>query len=305
MNLRVAQRQGRAAVAALLLPGCLTTTYRIPPEELARQANLPPEERGRRVRVVQDVLFGGPSAPVPGDEEAAHELAYLFFRVSTPTDGKDAAAAVAIAVVVTAVVVSVGLMAGEAIRYDGWVAMDPQSLILLESPDRPTATSLVDLQPSQAGSATDAYVHRGSAVGFEKLERAPLSRRGGTYAFHAGAATGLSPEDGGLTMRPELGYFPTERIGVKLAYEATFGREVQHSLLLHLQWMFAPWAGAWIHGGRVGIADDAGPIGGGGVLLEFPATTRMALEARAGASFVNLEGWRDTITSVTLGVAIY
>ena len=305
MNARV-ERRTAVAIAALVLPGCLASTYRIPPEELARQASLPPQERGRRVRVVQDVMFGGPSTPVPGDEETAHELAYLFFRVSTPTgSGGDDAAAVAVVIVVTAAVVTLGLMASEAIRYDGWVAMDPESLILLESPERPTATSLRDLSSSEAGSATDGYVHGGSAPEFEKLERAPLSRQGFTYALHAGTATGLAPEGGGLTMRPEFGYFPTERIGVKLAYEATFSPEIQHSLLLHLQWMFAPWVGAWIHGGRIGIADDAGPIGGGGVLLEIPATTRMAFEARAGASFVNLEGWGDTITSVTLGVAIY
>lgn len=205
---------------------------------------------------------------------------------------------------VVAVVATLGLMAGEGVRYDGWVAMDPRSPLLLEGPDGPTVVKLAELEPRVAGSADDAYVHRDSAVAFEKLERAPLSRIGGCYALHVGSAT-VPEHEGGLTLRPELGYFVTERFGLKLAYEATFGSAFQQALLLHLQWMFAPYVGAWIHGGQVGIANREGAIGGGGVSLELPALTRMAFEARAGASFVGVGGWRDTVTSVTLGVAIY
>ena len=48
----------------LIASGCAANSYRIPPDELARLARLPPEARGQRVRVIQEVAASDvPAAP--------------------------------------------------------------------------------------------------------------------------------------------------------------------------------------------------------------------------------------------------
>ena len=56
---------------SLLATGCLSTAYTIPPAELTRLAQLPPEQRGQNVRVVQMVgdTDAGGSQPVTGETQ--------------------------------------------------------------------------------------------------------------------------------------------------------------------------------------------------------------------------------------------
>src|SRR3977135_72209 len=47
---------------SLVASGCAVNSYKIPPDELARLARVPPEARGAHVRVVQEIV----ASDVPG-----------------------------------------------------------------------------------------------------------------------------------------------------------------------------------------------------------------------------------------------
>src|SRR5687768_13235223 len=59
-------RLSSGALLLLASSGCLDPTYAIEREELARLAQTPPEERGRSVRVTQELSFA--QDPVPAQE---------------------------------------------------------------------------------------------------------------------------------------------------------------------------------------------------------------------------------------------
>jgi hypothetical protein len=62
--------RGATLLATLLLVGCLQTTYHVRSDELARLATLPPEDRGERIRSVQE-LSTRPDTP-PADDVELH-----------------------------------------------------------------------------------------------------------------------------------------------------------------------------------------------------------------------------------------
>jgi len=61
---------GATLLVAVLLGGCLQSTYHVRADELARLATLPPEDRGERIRSVQE-LGTRPDAP-PADDVELH-----------------------------------------------------------------------------------------------------------------------------------------------------------------------------------------------------------------------------------------
>lgn len=62
--------RGAILLVGLLLGGCLQSTYHVRADELARLATLPPEDRGERIRSVQE-LGTRPDAP-PADDVELH-----------------------------------------------------------------------------------------------------------------------------------------------------------------------------------------------------------------------------------------
>jgi hypothetical protein len=62
--------RGATILVAVLLGGCLQSTYHVRSDELARLATLPPEDRGERIRSVQE-LGTRPDAP-PADDVELH-----------------------------------------------------------------------------------------------------------------------------------------------------------------------------------------------------------------------------------------
>jgi hypothetical protein len=71
-------------LAASLVAGCGTTSYKIPGTELQRLATLPPEQRGDSVRVIQQLSDAdvGPAAPVNAETQIV-----IFPRVVVYDDG--------------------------------------------------------------------------------------------------------------------------------------------------------------------------------------------------------------------------
>ena len=221
-----------AVAAALCAPGCGTTTYEIPHAELQRLAQLPPEQRGMHVRVVQQLHDAdvGPEQPVdagtrieldfegsgPGrgryyrPQLADHRTTWGHGAGPRPSGGGSGghghlggihlggsagdgkAAAIAILVVAATVLFVAAAVEGE--RYDGWAQMHPMMPVYLFGQDgQMTAMPLAWIDPQTAAWTEHAYV-RSTEGPWLELGRAPLSREGFTYAMFGGVGTYTSAD---------------------------------------------------------------------------------------------------------------
>jgi hypothetical protein len=240
-------------VAALLLfTGCAANTYRIPHGDLERLAATPPEARGQRVRVIQEL--GGTDVPaaqpvddttqvviVPqititgGDRSRYHgggwgggswgggsRIGKSGGKLGgggggggggSGSDGK-AAAIVFLAVAVAALFVIAGV---EGSRFDGWAQLHPMHPVHLIGKDGGyTVVPLAWIDPATAAWADKAIV-RPSEGPWRPLEHAPLHRTGPTYSMYGGLGS-LRSAYGDLGVGPaftvQAGYFPTQQVGI-------------------------------------------------------------------------------------------
>ncbi|HEX3478368.1 MAG TPA: hypothetical protein VHT91_25280 [Kofleriaceae bacterium] len=222
--------------SSLIASGCAVNSYKIPPDELARLARVPPEARGEHVRVVQELVASEVPAAPPVTRETQVVIAPQFdvaVGVHGPRagfgggfgrgvngkigglgkDGKSAAVAflfAAATAMVTAAVI-------EGSRFDGWAQLHPMHPVHLIGHDGSyTVVPLAWLDPS-AVAWTDTAVVRPAEGPWRELERAPLSRQGLAYGLFGGTGS-LRSADGSLAMGPawtvQLGYFATQQIGV-------------------------------------------------------------------------------------------
>src|SRR5215831_2357650 len=148
------------AALSLAASGCVSQTYRISQDELARLAATPPEQRGQSVRVVQDlttaddppeaqpvttttqivivprvdIVVGGPPRPIgPGPRPEGPAAGGGGGR--SPTFGKgDDAKAQAILYLALAASAAIVLAATEGSRYDGYVELHPMMPVHLWGP---------------------------------------------------------------------------------------------------------------------------------------------------------------------------
>src|SRR3954466_9977597 len=65
-------------LAGSLVAGCAVNSYKIPPNELARLARVPPQARGEHVRVVQEILASEVPAAPPVTRETEVVIAPRF-----------------------------------------------------------------------------------------------------------------------------------------------------------------------------------------------------------------------------------
>ena len=223
--------------SSVIASGCAVNSYKIPPDELARLARVPPEARGERVRVVQEVIASDVPAAPPVTRETQIVIApqldvavggrgpragyggVLGRGLNGPkigglgNDSKSAAVAflfAAATAMVTAAVI-------EGSRFDGWAQLHPMHPVHLIGHDGSyTVVPLAWLDPS-AVAWTDPAVVRPGEGPWRELERAPLSRPGLAYGLFGGTGS-LRSADGSLGMGPawtvQLGYFATQQIGV-------------------------------------------------------------------------------------------
>ena len=240
-------------------------------------------------------------------------------------DGK----ALAAAIVIGAAVVTVGLVATEGKRYDGWVEVDPDHPVHLVYDDGSTQMmSLSELTPEDARDARHMILVDEYAYDMDFLGRAPLSRQGWTWKFEGGFMALAPPNDLATELHPgawmELGYFPHQSVGLVGFLGLAGGMEGSADVLgvrtgLGLEIM--PLRLGRLHLGAYGIAgmsfdgiegpDQAltfreDPIVGGGGLLEIDLTTRLALTARAGVHVVGPRTDSPVNTVMTtFGLAVY
>ncbi len=221
--------------------GCVSDSYAIRKDELARLASTAPAERGGSVRVDQEIQ-GTDTAPTDGVGVETQIILIPNINLSVGEarprgswhggggaggrsttggghsgggragDGK----AEAIAIIVAAVAILFVAAGVEGSRFDGQVQLHPMHPVHLIGPDdSDLVVPLAWIDPNMAAWADHAVVR--SAEGpWHPLSRAPLERHW-TYGVYLGEGA-FSSVDGTKSVGPastiQLGYFPHPHYGI-------------------------------------------------------------------------------------------
>jgi len=245
-------------------------------------------------------------------------------------NGGDAMIVLAVVLAAVAVVMAVGLVSSEGVRFDGLADMSPwQPVHLKQRAGDDLVIALGDLKPIALRDTVEAKVMDDEGYGIRRLGHLPISRDwtptfkldGGSMMFTRNGGASLSGivanMQFGVFVRPWLGFLLTAGVGgAGDQYGATltrhnFGFEVQ-SLPLALGPLRV---GGFGNVGAAAIASTASGSGaaewgrevGGGLLTELELTGRLALTFRAGANeaFFADSGTVSPAATFTGGIAIY
>jgi hypothetical protein len=318
----------RLSLVSLVLTGCLSSTHIIPRQELERLVNVPPEQRGEHVRVIQ----GGPGAESPPEAPRVGVSTAIIiapgptwsppYRPQTAKSSSDDAK-IWLAV---AAIVAVTLIFTEGLRFDGYVRLNPMHPVHLFGPNGEwTWVPLAQLDPGAVGWAHKAFI-RPSEGPWTELEHAPLDRVGFNYNLLLGTGEITGAEGtrrAGFLTHIELGYFPHPMFGILLDFalgwrtDGTFNDIFQSRWALEFQGLplvARPLhAGVWAElGGATRLEDFNYPgvtvtygrssfLLAGGVMMQLELTARMALTGRAGIALLD----DDKALEATIGVSIY
>lgn len=328
------------AFVCATLGGCLHSTHKIPRGELMRIAQTPPELRGERVRVIQDITGDSPPPAEP-----VHSSTIIIVDggggASSAGGGGGGGAPVhhqpgkaphldvgkaksddARALIIVAAVAAVALAFTEGARYDGWARLHPMHPVHMYGPGGWVTMPLAQIDSATAAWADRAVVqpHEGP---WQELGRAPFDRAGFTYSVLLGGAQVPSALDDNLALgtagRVQFGYFPSHQFGIQLdwgfGYRDNSAGETIFDDRIGLEATFAPLDAGSFHGGLYGglaLAsrwEDGHPDGrrdGGalsyGALLQLSLTTRLAITGRLGAEMAYDE---PAIMQVLAGLSIY
>ncbi|HSN26795.1 MAG TPA: hypothetical protein VLT45_10930, partial [Kofleriaceae bacterium] len=252
MGYSVAMRS--LALFLAVTAACGTTSYKIPATELQRLAQLPPEQRGEHVRVIQQISSDdlGPEYPVQPEAQIIifpevnvygpyERRRYYNYggvgggggnvnaaggRTVAPSGGGHSlgssgkagdSKAEAIAILVIAATALVVAAAVEGSRFDGYARVHPMVPIHLFGRDGGyTVLPLAWIDPQTAQWAAHGIVREGEGP-WTQLERAPLDRVGFTYAMFGGLGTYKSADgsvENGTATTIQLGVFPVQQVGV-------------------------------------------------------------------------------------------
>lgn len=317
----------------ILLSGCLTSTHVIPQGELMRLASLPPEERGRQVRVVQG--FSGSEAP----PERAPSVGVSTAVVVSPTPSpyrygygyggnvvRQSAKSMAQESkwwLLIAAVTAVGLAVTEGLRFDGWAQLHPMHPIHIWGADGQwTWMPLAQLDAGAAAWARKAFVREEEGP-FVRLERAPLDRVGFTYALLMGTGQVIAFDDVkryGFMSHIQFGFFPIQELGLLFDIGLGWRTDRDYTDIFQSRYAFELQAlpvdlGKLHLGGfgQIGMAynfedfpdgfgeDRQRLLLSGGGLAQLELTTRLAITVRAGVA--SLGG--ESATEITAGISIY
>jgi hypothetical protein len=329
------------ALAALMITGCAANSYRIPPGELARLAQTPPETRGKEVRVIQEIGSGTAVTPAERVDGSTQIVIVPQINISTgprynrPSrgggggigkigggggSGSDGKAA-AIAFIVIAAVALFAVAGVEASRFDGWAEIHPMHPVHLIGKDGSYTVMPLAWIDQNVVAWADKAVIRPTEGPWRQLRRAPLDRQGPTYGMYGGTGT-LRSADGALGAGPaftiQAGYFPDQRIGILADVmfgwrdNSVGGTLFESRYLLELQAL--PLQLGILHGGGyvgAGLAyrfEDT-VVGGnngtkaftGGGMLQLDINTRVALTARAGVT----KAHEERMTEMLFGLSVY
>lgn len=257
---------------------------------------------------------GGPAPGKPGG-----------FNV--PSQGKVDKSGVA-ALAVMGAAFTVGMIATEGARFDGWTRVHPaQPVHLVYQGGQQRAVPLYLLSAADLTGVEEAAISENDGR-VDRLERAPLDRKGLVWRFDAGLVGG-----GTIDRQPALGwgalmglgYFPHQTFGVLVTGTVAGGNHggtdyINGRLALEANWL--PLSLGRLHLGAFGMvgrqwaesSSDAFDkvshgswVTGGGGLVEVGITTRLALVLRAGLlkDMPDVGPSAPTAKLATLGFSIY
>lgn len=331
-------------LAAVAASGCLSSSHEIPREELFALTELPPEERGEEVRVVQNlghqdeppgaprvqvgaaVVVDGPVwvAGTPRSRNRSRitsvddtRRAPSGKRRGNLAEAKKESAKVWIAV---AAIAAGALAFTEGARYDGWVRLHPMHPVHLVGPGgQYTWIPLAQLTPEAVDWSERAYV-RDVEGPWQPLGRAPLDRRGFTYSLFLGggeiALVGADPEPGFMS-HIDLGFYPAHAIGLQL--DIGFGwaddelGDTVFDARYALELDVLPLEAGILHGGvfgQIGVAsrsDDGLRLDDSSSLMAGGALLQLELTTRLalGLRAGLTRAHGETMSELGIGVSIY
>jgi hypothetical protein len=279
------------------------------------QRSCPPPRAAHPVRAPVAVASGGES----GGGGGGHGASLTGSSNKGKADPADAVAIAAAVVVGTGTVI--GLAASEGARYDGWLAVnreEPIHLQLANGGTRPVALS--QLNESDLARAEGATIYEGGSERFYKLGRAPLDRAG--FTMGAAGHFGGVPE---IDRRMGVGAGGYLNIGGDIANVVTLGLSAtvdsgintQNSVLLvtvgpeldvfPTRYIGFYGAGGWAFRNTylAPTRADEGWAARGGIVGEFPLSTRLALQARVGAAKYAFDENAPITWESQLGLAVY
>jgi hypothetical protein len=235
--------------------------------------------------------------------------------------------AVAFVIVAAAGVATVGLVATEGARFDGYARLDPSHPLHLRRRDGSyQVVRLENLEPHHLDHVQGAVVDS-ELTDIQLGRRAPLDREGFAWKFELGGMQLRAPGEVRVTKPSalmELGYFPTQEFGLLSFVSLAGGNHLGGDLFGSRYGLTAEWMP--LHMGRVhvggygigGLGYDAAEGGdlvdqasqywtvGGGALVELDLTTRLGLSVRAGADWQRHGGvWSEPAFMSTVGVSVY
>ena len=220
--------------------GCGTQSYRVTSSELARLSQVPQADRGRRVRVVQQ-LSEADMAPAPAVSDSTTiifvpDIEFDMRVRSGPGYGggrglggggggiklggggaandSKAQAVVFVALAVVALVAVAGI---EGSRFDGYAQLHPMYPVHLFGRDGGYTVVPLAWVDANAARWADHAVIRSNEGPFTPLDRAPLDREGWTYGVYGGLGSlqsAAGDTDTGPAFTVQIGYFPEQRFGV-------------------------------------------------------------------------------------------
>lgn len=319
------------AAIALLSAGCLSQSHVIPRHELQALAQTDPQGRGRQVRVVQSFAASEEPPPAPAVDGSANVSVVVVTPVRVESGPRGVVKPRAPSAkskaddarfwLIVAGIVAVGAALTEGLRYDGWVELHPMHPVHLYGWDGSyTWMPLAHVTPETATWARKAVI-RSSEGPWRELGRAPLNRRGWTYALLLGSSevpNDVSADARGFTSHIQFGHFFSQEIGVLLDVSLGWAEnelgDVLYDSRTGLELQFMPLAAGRFHGGGFaqigagtrlddtgGDQDREGLFYGGGAMLQLELTTRLTLTGRAGLTAI----YGSTTADFTVGLSIY
>jgi hypothetical protein len=246
---------------------------------------------------------------------------------NAPSAGKVDKSGVA-ALAIAGAAFTVGMIATEGARFDGWTRVHPaQPIHLVYQTGEQRAVPLYLLSAADLAGAEEAVISENDGR-VDRLQRAPLDRKGFVWRFDAGLAGG-----GTIDRQPALGwgalmglgYFPHQTFGLLITGTVAGGDHggtsyVNSRLALEADWL--PLSLGRLHLGAFGtvgrqwaqsssdtfdkVSHQSWVMGGGG-LLELGITTRLALVLRAGLlkDLPDVGPPAPTAMLATVGFSIY
>lgn len=211
------------------------------------------------------------------------------------------------------------MMMAEATRHDGWLQVDESQPLYLYRGRLGREWIRIrtdELTPQRASWADGAHV-RADEGNLQLLARAPLNRRGVTFQF-GGGISGF--QAGGLRVpsfagRVGLGVFPHHRFGLVVQGLFAGARGLSSQGVAGDAQLYPLEFRRWHFGfyGRVGLRRFFDKLeegesdwrrqvfGGGGLLLQYDATTRSAVEFQLGLHVVE----RQVFGEASVGVSVF